>query len=262
MAADTLCTQRKHAPKLLACLAVVTIAILALAPPSSAATHSSPRIQPRTAAFTIPSWSPASAVWTLRVWKNGKLIGSEAGTSGVLRVTIPRTVHGTIQADVKLNKRWFSGRRVTLKGGGHGHGGGRGGGRGNGGGHGHGGGGSPGSGGSPGTGTGGDTTTPMTIPPIIIDNSSFGDPGTGLPGGAAGTMPGALAMHRFSYPMTSSRGSLTPSGHSAPNATTATELSFTGTPSDSWTTGLAGVGLAFLGAFLMMRRRSAKTRQP
>ncbi len=117
MADDTRGARTRAAPRLLACTAVAVIGVLALTSPAFAATHQGPQITPRVATFTIPVDSPPSVSWTLNLWKRGVLVGSDTGTSGVLTVTIPRSINGTVQADVRRNGRWWSGARVAVTGG-------------------------------------------------------------------------------------------------------------------------------------------------
>jgi hypothetical protein len=282
MAVDATNAPTKSAPRLLVGAAVLLLGVVMTASASFAATRSGPSVSPRVAVFDIPSWSPPTVTWTLNVWQHNTLIGSDSGTSGVLSVTIPRAVNGTVQADVKRNKRWFSGKRVTLPGRGHGHGGGgHGGGGHGGGGSGNGGGGSGGSGGSGssggsggsggsgsggsgsggsgsgGNGGGGVSTT--TIPPITITGG--GGTGGGGSGSFAGTTKSALGSfgtQHLSGPATSAaQGAKTQTQTQTP-APAATDLAFTGTGSDFRTTILAGSGLILLGAFLLMRRRAER----
>jgi len=186
MAGGTMLTRVMSAPRLLLGAAVLAVGILGAAPMAFASKHAGPQIVPHVASFSIPSRNTSRVVWTLNVWKQGDLIGSDTGTSGVLTVTLPRTTHGKLQADVRRNGRWYSGDRVNLPGtsgggtgtgGGNGHGGGKGGGS-------HGGSGT--SGGSPGTGTGGGTSGGGTT------GTSGGPPGSGSgTTGTSGGLPGS-----------------------------------------------------------------------
>jgi hypothetical protein len=232
------------------------------------------------ASFAIPSNSPPSISWTLNVWKKGALVGSDTGTSGVLTVTVPRSIHGTLQADVRRNGRWYSGTRVALPGqggtgtgtgggsGNHGHGSGN---------HGHGdghhghGGGNHGAGKPPGGGSG--TVGPPSGSSNGGSNSNGGSSGT--PPTIAVTATGAPANALHDIAGIGFAGSTTTGGHAAhspvtlaagsdaPSSATATDLAFTGsgTGNGFWSTFLGGAGLFLLGGFLLMRRRATKVPQ-
>jgi hypothetical protein len=273
--AGTMRSRMSVAPRLVVGAALMAVAVLGLTSAAFAGTHSGPRIAPRVATFDIPASSPGTISWTLNVWKKGALIGSDTGTAGVLTVTIPHTVNGTVQADVRRNGHWYSGARVAVGGGGSGGtgtGGGTGGGNGNGngGGNGHGGGNGNGGGtnGGGATGTGGlgggatsggngdgSSGAPVADPfatPSGISNST-GTPdssGTGLQLWAGGSGFG----HTVFGPVTAAAGSSTPA------KVPATALAFTGdgTGNGFWSTFLGGAGLFFLGGFLLMRRRTTK----
>jgi hypothetical protein len=260
----------KAAPRLLVCAAVMVLGILSLAPAALARSHAGPTIVPRVATFTIPTGGPPLTEWTLNVWKRGTLIGSDTGTVGVLSVTVPRTVEGTVQADVSRNGRWYSGNRVALPGsggGGSGTGGGSGSHGGGGGKHGHGGGNGShgaGNGSGPGSegGSGSSPTTTTTIAPATTGaggssgTGNSGGTGTGTRvGGTNGQVAGAPGtsgvanLHQVD-PITLAVGDATPARSAA--------LAFTGAGDAFWSTALAGLGLAFLGFFVLMRRREAK----
>jgi MYXO-CTERM domain-containing protein len=262
MAGGTMRTRLMSAPRMFIGAAVVGVGILGVAPAAFAGRHAGPLIVPHVATFDIPSAPTSRVVWTLNVWKQGDLIGSDTGTSGVLTVPLPRTTNGKLQADVRRDGRWYSGYRVNLPGsggGGSGTGGGNGhGGKGHGG-HGSGGHGTGGNGGGGSTGTGGGTggggTTGTTGGgPGGGGTSPAGGGSTGAGSGSAGTgangvgsTPAGSGVHGAAVdPITLAVGAKTP----------ATALAFTGSGSAFWTTAFGGFGLFVLGAYLAGRRRS------
>jgi hypothetical protein len=237
--------------------------------------HASPRVAPRVASFIIPTTSPPGTVWMLNLWRAGQLLGSDSGTSGVLTVTVPRAVHGTVQADVRRNGRWFSGARASLpgRGGTGGHGGGGTGGKGGGGTGGQGGhsgggtggqGGTGGSGGTGGTGGSGGSGSSGTGGTGSGATGSGGAAGTGTPSGAPSTAANGGTAPTGSGPGSTVNGPNgshiaalggRSAGPSAPPVP-ATDLAFTGAGSAFWTTAIAGLGLLLLGAYLLARRRA------
>ena len=67
------------------------------------------------ARFTVPSGS--SRTWTLKLWSQGKLLGTDSGSGGTLSVPIP-TSTCVYQADVRIvgvngKSYWTSGNRTT-----------------------------------------------------------------------------------------------------------------------------------------------------
>jgi hypothetical protein len=67
------------------------------------------------ARFAIPAGSHAT--WTLRLWSQGQLVGSQQGTSGTLSVALPAVQSCTLQADVRTTRpggtvRYYSGLRT------------------------------------------------------------------------------------------------------------------------------------------------------
>ncbi len=263
MAGDMIRRRTTGALRLCVGAALVLLGVLGLASSAFAGTHAGPQIVPRVATFDIPADSPPTISWTLNLWDKGALVGSDTGTSGVLTVTVPRSIHGTLQADVRRNGRWYSGARVSMAvggGGGTGTGGGTGGGGGkkSGGGGGKGGGGTSSGGGQTGGAGGGGTTggtgasggetstTPGGGGSAVLTGNVPQTPGTGSGGSAANGGSNTRG------PVTSAAGSTTP-----PTAP-ATDLSFTGVGSGFWSTFLGGAGLFALGGVFLRRRRETK----
>jgi len=292
MSGDTRRAPPRVAHRLLVCAALTTVAVVGLASPSFAAIKPSPHIFSHATSFAIPPKSPAGTTWTLELWQHGKLLGCESGATGVLRVSVPSSVQGTVQADVYRNGKWYSGQRIALSGhrggggsgsGGSGHGqGGGGSGHGHGGGgsgsggtgHGQGGGGSgsgrsgsggsgsggSGSGGS-GSGGSGSGTTPITTIPSVTSASSGG---AGNDSGGGGLIGGGLTG--LTAPATGTTGGATalpataaPAAH--PPAVPATELNFTAGSGSFVSSTLGGVGLFLLGTYLMLTRRPRRGRR-
>jgi hypothetical protein len=278
MAGNTFRARMNGAPRLLVCVALAMVGVLGVSSAASARTHNGPQIIPRVATFVIPSTSPPTVSWTLNVWNRGDLIGSDTGTAGVLSVTVPRIIHGTVQADVRRNSHWYSGSRVALTGGGGNGGTGTGGGTGGGGTHGGGGKGGGGTGGpGPGTGTGGSTSpggggSPGAGTPGI--NGGSGSGGLSGVGGGTPAATGGSGSTGAAHPTPASGSGATPAagttgpvtlaaGSSKPPVVPGTELAFNDGGEQFWSTGLSGLGLLLLGAYLMVRRLPRRlTRRP
>ena len=132
MAVDHGGPQARTTRRLLLGTLLAVAGVLALASPAVARPHPERRLALPGASFPIPAGS-SGTVWTLNLWQKGQRLASTTGTSGVLRVIAPPSVHGMVQADVRRSTRWYSGRRFPLnpKGGGNGGGGGTGPGTGN-----------------------------------------------------------------------------------------------------------------------------------
>jgi len=252
--------------------------IVAPATIASASQIASPSLVPYEATFAIPADARVGTVWTLNLWLQGHLVGSDSGTSGILKVVVPRTKTARkFQADVQRNGKWYSGTRGLLPGrqGGGGHGGGGKGGSGKGGGgkggsgkngggkgggsHGTGGTGSgsgasgsgSGANGSGGAGGGASNPTP---------NSS--SPSTG--GAAAGNPLAALGGRTNVATAGTGGGSplhlLDPASVPTDPAASAGLLAFTGTGIFLWIMALTGAGLLLFGGRLALRRRARVAR--
>ena len=135
-------------PRVLVGTALASVALLVMSSTAFAAVHSGPRLAKTTVTFDTPTTAKPGTVWTLNLWQHGSLLASASGTSGTLTVKVPATIHGSVQADVRRNARWYSGNRFQVSPG-SGTGGKGGGGKGGGGSKGGGGNGNSGSGSTP-----------------------------------------------------------------------------------------------------------------
>jgi len=209
------------APRLLAGAAVMAVT-LALAAPAGAAANA-PALTERQVTFAIPANGRPSVVWTLNVWQQGTLLETASGSTGVLVALVPRTVSGVVQADVRRNNSWYSGKRFNITGG-H-HGGGH-----HGGGH-HGGGG--GRGGSGGKGSGGKGG----------GGSAASGPGHhGKRSAPTTTVPAADPQPRNPTP-------------AAPPARPGSALAFTGVGNAFRDAAVAGAAMEVAGLVLLLARR-------
>jgi hypothetical protein len=103
----------------LAVLLIGAGAACGLSAPAFASTPRPPKLSVTEATFSIPTGS--ASTWTLRLWSHGSLEASDAGTSGILTVTVPATSDCVFQADVSVtapggNPYYYSGSRATMPG--------------------------------------------------------------------------------------------------------------------------------------------------
>jgi hypothetical protein len=89
--------------------------IVGFSGPALAAT--APLITPTRTTFKVPAGS--TSMWTLRLWSQGTLEGSDTAASGTLAVAVPHTADCTFQADVIVtpvggSSHFYSGSRATF----------------------------------------------------------------------------------------------------------------------------------------------------
>ncbi len=90
---------------------------MALSAPAFSFAHVPPKLTSTQATFAIPSGS--TSTWTLKLWWEGTMKGSDSGTSGTLTVSVPSETPCTFQADVSQTTAggqttYYSGARRTL----------------------------------------------------------------------------------------------------------------------------------------------------
>ena len=109
----------KHAARVMVVAGAAMLAVGIAAQAASASPPREPHLTRHAVTFTIPAKSTSTKEWTLSLWSLGlgrsKLVGRDSGTSGTLRVTVPKVTGCDFQVDVKEVDTWYSGFRRSFE---------------------------------------------------------------------------------------------------------------------------------------------------